>query len=336
MRPPQAPPCEPISATLTVGDAIDRYLADRAAEGQDTGRARAQLAAHVLPAWGEWRIADLTAAELKRWRDELVEAAPRRRRPRLPRGESPASGLAPAAGTDARKRRSTVNRITTAFKAALNHAALLYPNAYGNESAWRVGLRAFRKVDSPRTRWLTRAEIVRLIAACAPDFGQLVRAAVYTGCRYGELCRAIVADYDAAQRALRIPLTKTGRGRDVFLNDEGAQFFASLTTGRPARERLLLRADAARGMANPWGPSHQARRMAQACTSTGIDPPISFHGLRHSYASLAVQSGMPLLVLARNLGHADTRMVERHYGHLSDRYLRKAVSRFAPALELKA
>jgi integrase len=76
--------------------------------------------------------------------------------------------------------------------------------------------------------------------------------------------------------------------------------------------------------------------MAQACTSAGIEPPISFHGLRHSYASLAVQAGMPLLVLARNLGHADTRMVERHYGHLSDRYLREEVNRFAPALKLEA
>jgi hypothetical protein len=32
------------------------------------------------------------------------------------------------------------------------------------------------------------------------------------------------------------------------------------------------------------------------------------------------------------LGHADTRMVERHYGHLSDRYVRDEVNRFAPAL----
>jgi integrase len=335
MSPHEPPPRERVSATLTVRDAIEGYLADRAAEGQDTARARAQLAAHVLPVWGDWRIDDLTAAELKCWRDELAAAAPRRRRPRRSRRQDPTPPPA-ADGRDPRKRRSTVNRITTVFKAALNHAALLYPNAYGNETAWRVGLRAFRKVDAPRTRWLTRAEIVRLIAASAADFARLVRAAVYTGCRYGELCRAVVADYDAAQRTLRIPLTKTGRGRDVFLNDEGARFFASITGGRPAREPLLPRTDSARGMTTPWGPSHQARRMAQACTSAGIDPPISFHGLRHSYASLAVQSGMPLLVLARNLGHADTRMVERHYGHLSDRYLREEVNRFAPALKLEA
>src|SRR5690606_25350896 len=83
----------------------------------------------------------------------------------------------------------------------------------------------------------------------------------------------------------------------------------------------------------PWGPSLQARRIANACRSAGIAPPLSFNGLRHTYASLAVQAGMSLLALARNLGHVDTRMVEKHYGHLSDRYMREQVRRFAPSLE---
>jgi integrase len=38
----------------------------------------------------------------------------------------------------------------------------------------------------------------------------------------------------------------------------------------------------------------------------------SFHILRHTWASLAVMNGTPLLVVAKNLGHADTRVVEEH------------------------
>jgi hypothetical protein len=34
---------------------------------------------------------------------------------------------------------------------------------------------------------------------------------------------------------------------------------------------------------------------------------------------------VPLLVFAKNLGHADTRMVEKHYGHLSPSHIRDAV-----------
>jgi hypothetical protein len=40
---------------------------------------------------------------------------------------------------------------------------------------------------------------------------------------------------------------------------------------------------------------------------------------------------MTLIALARNLGHTDTRMVEKHYSNLSDQYLREQVRRFAPA-----
>jgi integrase len=40
--------------------------------------------------------------------------------------------------------------------------------------------------------------------------------------------------------------------------------------------------------------------------------------------------GMPLPVVARNLGHADTRMVEKHYGHLAQDYVVDAVRKHAP------
>ena len=41
-------------------------------------------------------------------------------------------------------------------------------------------------------------------------------------------------------------------------------------------------------------------------------------------------AGMPLMVVARNLGHVDTRMVEKHYGHLAPSYVVEQVRKFAP------
>jgi integrase len=52
--------------------------------------------------------------------------------------------------------------------------------------------------------------------------------------------------------------------------------------------------------------------------------------LRHTYASLAVMNGAPLLVVAKNLDHSDTRMVERHYGHLAPSYMAEAIRMAAP------
>jgi integrase len=88
-----------------------------------------------------------------------------------------------------------------------------------------------------------------------------------------------------------------------------------LTAGRNGAEPMLV---------GQWGPSHQLRPMAEAVARAKIEPRITFHGLRHSWASHAVMNGVPLLVVAKNLGHADSRMVEKHYGHLAPSYVADA------------
>ena len=75
--------------------------------------------------------------------------------------------------------------------------------------------------------------------------------------------------------------------------------------------------------------------MIEACDRAKIKPRISFHILRHTWASLAVMNGVPLMVVAKNLGHADTRMVEKHYGHLSPSYVAEAIRAGAPRFGFK-
>lgn len=44
--------------------------------------------------------------------------------------------------------------------------------------------------------------------------------------------------------------------------------------------------------------------------------PITMNGMRHSFASNLLIAGVSDVKVSRWLGHADTRMVHRHYGHL--------------------
>ena len=44
---------------------------------------------------------------------------------------------------------------------------------------------------------------------------------------------------------------------------------------------------------------------------------------------------MPLMVVAKNLGHRDTRMVEMHYGHLAPSYVAEAVRKHAPKFGIR-
>jgi len=43
-----------------------------------------------------------------------------------------------------------------------------------------------------------------------------------------------------------------------------------------------------------------------------------------------VMDGAPLMVVVRNFGHADTRVVEKHYGHLATSYIRQAIRSAKP------
>ena len=73
-----------------------------------------------------------------------------------------------------------------------------------------------------------------------------------------------------------------------------------------------------------WGPSHQIRPVAETCRAARIRPEDgSFHILRHTAASHLVMAGVPLNVVAHNLGHSSTLMTERHYAHFGAQlYLR--------------
>jgi integrase len=73
------------------------------------------------------------------------------------------------------------------LKAALNHA--FDEGHVADRDAWGRKLKPFRDVDVARVRYLTIAEAQRLLNACEADFRPLVRAALESGCRYGELTR---------------------------------------------------------------------------------------------------------------------------------------------------
>jgi hypothetical protein len=46
-------------------------------------------------------------------------------------------------------------------------------------------------------------------------------------------------------------------------------------------------------------------------------------------------NGVPLLVVARNLGHTDTRMVELHYAHLASSHIQDAIRAGAPRFDVE-
>ncbi len=116
-----------------------------------------------------------------------------------------------------------------------------------------------------------------------------------------------------------------------MLTSEGVKFFNQVCAGRTGNEVMLCRADGA-----AWGTSHQLRPIAAASDRAKISPPVNFHCLRHTRVSHAVTNGVPLIVVAKNLGHVDTRMVEKHYGHLAKSYVNDAIRSGGPRFGVRA
>ena len=127
-------------------------------------------------------------------------------------------------------------------------------------------------------------------------------------------------DFNSDVGTLHVRKSKTNRDKHIVLTEEGQAFFARLAANKPGSALLLGR---------EWKPSQQQRPMKLACVSAHIED-VSFHTLRHTWASLAVMAGAPLMVVAKNLGHVDTRMVERHYGHLAPSFVADAIRAAAP------
>ena len=53
-------------------------------------------------------------------------------------------------------------------------------------------------------------------------------------------------------------------------------------------------------------------------------------GLVLDATGVGAVAGVPLNVVAANLGHADTRMTEKHYAHMAPSYVAEQLRKFAP------
>jgi len=172
---------------------------------------------------------------------------------------------------------------------------------------------------------LSLDEVTRFVNAADKDFRTLVSGALESGARYGELCEMLVSDFNSDAGTLSVPDPKTGKPRHIVLSIDGIKLFEEITAGRPGSDPIFRKHDGTR-----WLADHQAEPIEETNKRAKINPPINFHGLRHTWASHAVMNGMPLIVVAKNLGHTTTRMVEKHYGHLAPSYVAQAVREHAP------
>lgn len=316
----------PEAGPYTVASALDEYISWLEQERRTARDAQWAADAFILPTLGHIRCDRLTSAQIQKWLYDLAKAPPRLR---VKKGAKPRHQKMDPTNAEVRRRRqSSANRVLTTLKAALNRA--WRQDRISSDKVWR-SIKPFVNADASRARYLTREECKRLVNASSGAFRDLVLAALFTGCRYSELARVVVSDFNVDSGTVAIQISKTGKPRHVVLSEEGKQFFSRLATNKGASDLLLVRDDG-----SAWEKSWQVRPMRAACHAARIRPAVGFHVLRHTWASLTVMNGAPLLVVAKNLGHSTTRMVEKHYGHLAPSFIADAIREAAPRFGLPA
>ena len=81
----------------------------------------------------------------------------------------------------------------------------------------------------------------------------------------------------------------------------------------------------------PYQPDVLCQRIAQFIAAQGL-PPISLHGLRHSFASVANSQNVPMFSISKALGHSSTSVTSAVYMHLFDDAVADVVSQVASAI----
>ena len=158
---------------------------------------------------------------------------------------------------------------------------------------------------------------------CVPKFPARVGFSVlfWTGLRIGELLALTLEDIDLEAATLTVNKSfqtidgkevvtepKTPKGNRTVplpkkLCDMIRQYEAAMYEPQPD-DRLF-----------PFTKHYFHHQMNQGCKASGVER-IRLHDLRHSHASLLINSGAPILLVSERLGHEDIETTLRTYGHL--------------------
>lgn len=186
-----------------------------------------------------------------------------------------------------------------------------------------TGMRLPRGAGRDEMVFLTPDEFAQLHAAMHPHYQPLLMVLAGTGMRFGEATALRVADIDPVGRSARI--TRAWKYTGTAAREIGSpkttrstrtaalppEVLAVLPLAGRRRDEYLLTAPKGGVIRQPVFFTSWKR----AAAVLECHPRI--HDLRHTFASWAIQAGIPLPVIQRQLGHESITTTVDRYGHLA-------------------
>jgi len=240
--------------------------------------------------------------------------------------------------------RNNLGRAATRLRFSALRTFYKFLVRYGVMESSPVKNLALPKPDRRLPKYLTREQMLDLLAAPARLLdtqkrrkgpGRPISAAVclrdvavletiYScGLRVSELCGLRVEDIDGSEQLVRV----RGKGKKERLVPIGQpalraiqNYWAKLKQP-PAGTSPVFFADTKR--AAPLQPVQLSRRLKQYLVIAGLDPGLTPHKLRHSYATHLLDAGADLRSVQELLGHAHL-ITTQVYTHVTTERLKKA------------
>ena len=309
--------CE--DSRMTLAQWLDRWLDEFAAprlRESTMSSYRTYAEQYIKPRLGSKKMNSITPADIQRMYTKLKKDGRVR--------EHPEHGRTLSA--------STVRRIHTMLHRALGDAvkACIIPRNPAE------GL-TLPKADTPAKRVLTDKELDKFMETINTDpiWHDFFYTELTTGLRRGEICGLQWQDFDAQAGTLQISRTlhrKTGGGFETGETKTGQGKRKILLPGSTAN---LLR-ERQKTIPGKWifpnplkpeqpiSPDAAYRRLKALLNEAGIAENIPFHGLRHTFATHALASGVDAKTLSGLLGHTDAAFTLNTYTHVTGDMQRQA------------
>lgn len=295
---------DPNEGKLTFSELVDEWKESQAwarLAGTTVSRYEDILKNHVLPHWKTTRVNRITYAQVDKWIGKLRK-----------------DGMKPA----------SVHKVYGVWRSAISFAVKRH---YLPDNPAR-GME-LPSVPAHEALFLTAQELETLAGAVAPRYRAMVLTAGWLGLRASELVglkrkrldllhkRLTVAEalvqVDGDRAEWKTP--KNGKGREVVVPDfmvavldEHLRKFTEPGTGPDA-----LVFSSPTGLPIRW---QNFRQRDFGPVVRKVLPPnkrkLRFHDLRHTCASLMIETGVPLKMVSDQLGHSSISITFDRYGHL--------------------
>lgn len=265
---------------------LEKHLLEHSSKNEPSSEKRdVNSSKHLIPYFGEYMLADISPSLISDYKNLRYQ-----------------EGVAPA----------TINRELALMKCAYNLAINQWELATVNPV--KKGL--MEKEDNARDRWIDYEEEGRLLEPCPDWLSELVIFAVEMGMREEEILSLKISrvDFSRGKRGVVTVMdSKNGEKRTLPLTSTAEK----LLKAKFKLRRLNCNYVFPSSVGTKIDQGNLRRAFSKARERAGIDD-LTFHDLRHTYATRQVQGGTDLYKVQMLLGHKTPQMTQRYAHHSTD------------------